>query len=289
MNAPRGLGRGLSSLLQAPALRPANSPAGTLPIAQIRPGRWQPRSHMDVQELVDLSSSIRENGVLQPILVRPVASGEGGSADSVTHEIIAGERRWRASQAAGLTEIPVIIRALTDREALAAALIENIQREELNSLDEARALERLIAEHSLTHEEVAKAVGRSRASVSNLIRLLELPDEVAALVESKHLSMGHARALLGLSDRSAQQRLGHIAADQGLSVRQLEAEVRRLCAPPLEPDRERVSSPRTPPRSSAYGPIKVHERAGRGRLTVEFPDAETRDALIAAIEAILRK
>ncbi len=211
-----------------------------LPVELLQRGRYQPRSDLRNDTLGELADSIKRQGVIQPILVRPIDAG-GSSASGTTggsggsgeqhYEIIAGERRWRAAQLAGLTEVPAIIRTVPDEAAVAMALIENIQREDLNPLEEARAFERLIAEFGLTHQQVADAVGRSRAAVSNLLRLVELAPEVAELVERRELDMGHARALLGLENRRKQIELALLVVKKGLSVRETEALVRRLSQP----------------------------------------------------------
>src|SRR5690625_1645172 len=189
-----------------------------LPLDVIEPGRYQPRSAMDPDRLEELAASIREQGLVQPVVVRPLAARG-------RYELIAGERRWRACRMAGLETIPALIREIADEATLALALIENIQREDLNPLEEAVALRRLIDEFELTHEQAATSVGRSRAAVSNLLRLLDLAPEVRALVEQELLDMGHARALLAL-DRDDQVRAAHEAVDKGLSVRQVEVLVR---------------------------------------------------------------
>ena len=193
----RGLGRGLEALLgpraaaEAPLLeaQPSDVPR-TLPVDALAPGKYQPRKTMDEAKLAELAESIKAQGVIQPIVVRevPGARGNGGK----TYEIIAGERRWRATRLAGLTDIPVVIREVDDRTVIAMALIENIQREDLNPLEEAQALQRLIDEFDLTHAQAAEAVGRSRAAVSNLLRLLELPAEIRVLVESRSIEMGRS-------------------------------------------------------------------------------------------------
>jgi len=220
----RGLGRGLEALIGAPegSLRDfADTPdeqLRKLPIEAINRGPFQPRVHFEPEALEELAASIRKQGVLQPIVVR--SSGD-------EYELIAGERRWRAAQLAGLTEIPAVIRDLDDSAAAAIALIENIQRENLNALELANGLQKLITGYGLTHQQVAEAVGRSRASVSNLLRLLELTDEVRNLLDNGELEMGHARALLALP--SAQQiQLARRVAKQGLSVRETESLVRKL-------------------------------------------------------------
>jgi ParB family chromosome partitioning protein len=200
-----------------------------LPVGQLVRGRYQPRVDMRQEALEELAISIRSQGVIQPIVVRPLAGATPDSAQQF--EIIAGERRWRAAQIAGLKTIPAVVRRVADDAAIAMALIENIQRENLNPLEEARALERLIAEFGVTHEQAAEAVGRSRAAVSNLLRLLELAPEVAEMVEKRRLDMGHARALLALTNRRQQLEVARRVAEQGLSVRQTEALVRQLTTP----------------------------------------------------------
>lgn len=203
-----GLGRGLSALLDDPAAR---SSAVVLPIASILPNPDQPRRHFDEEALAELAASIRQHGVLQPILVRPV--------DGAHHQIVAGERRWRACQIAGLHELPVIIRPLSDAAVAEIALIENIQRSDLNAIEEGRGYHRLIRDYGHTQAALAGIVGKSRSHVTNLLRLLELPASVQALVEDGQLSMGHARALAGAADAEAQA--AHVVR-RGLSVRALE-------------------------------------------------------------------
>jgi len=235
------LGRGLADLLGQPAARsapgadktPATPPAATagqelakLPLNLLQRGRYQPRIDMRPETLQELADSIKAQGVVQPIVVRPLEAP--GIGPSQRYEIIAGERRWRAAQMAGLAEIPAVIRRIPDEAAIAVALIENIQRENLNPLEEARALQRLITEFALTHQEAAKAVGRSRAGVSNLLRLLELSPEVAERVEKREIEMGHARALLALPDRRQQAEVATLIAKKGLSVRETEGLVSRL-------------------------------------------------------------
>ena len=237
------LGRGLADLLgqSRPIMVPQQvvnagepaAPAGEelarLPLDVLQRGRYQPRLDMRPESLAELANSIKSQGVVQPIVVRPVDSlGDGVSQ---RYEIIAGERRWRAAQMAGLSDIPAVIRHVPDEAAIAMALIENIQRENLNPLEEARALERLISEFGLTHQQAADAVGRSRAGVSNLLRLLELAPEVCELLEQRQLEMGHARALLALEQRRRQAEVAALVAKKGLSVRETEALVRRLQAP----------------------------------------------------------
>lgn len=220
MIRPKGLGRGLDALLAG-----SDSPASTqdtlqtLAIDRLRPGRYQPRTRMDNDSLDELAASIREQGVMQPILVRPVDGGR--------FEIVAGERRWRAAQRAGLTQVPALVRSVPDQAALALALIENIQREDLNPLEEANGLARLIEEFGLTHESAAKAVGRSRSAVTNLLRLRDLARPVQEYLLEGALDMGHARALLGLAGGAQTGAAARVVAQQ-LSVRETERLVARL-------------------------------------------------------------
>jgi ParB family chromosome partitioning protein len=195
-----------------------------MPLDRLMPGRYQPRELLSEENLAELADSIREQGVLQPLVVRAVAEG---------YEIVAGERRWRAARLAGLSTVPVIVRELSDQSALAVALIENVQREDLNPIDQARSLARLAAEFELTHEQVAKAIGRSRASVSNMLRLLDLEDEVKHLLAHGRIDMGHARALLPL-DAERQVAMARKAETRGLSVREVEKAVRQLLSVPAE-------------------------------------------------------
>ena len=219
MIRPKGLGRGLDALLGGADEVPAQESLQTLAIDRIRPGKYQPRTRMDEASLAELASSIREQGIMQPILVRPV---EGSR-----FEIIAGERRWRAAQRAGLTSVPALVKVVPDQSALALALIENIQREDLNPLEEAHGLQRLIDEFGLTHDAAAKAVGRSRSAVTNLLRLRELAKPVQEYLLSGQIDMGHARSLLSLADSTAAE------AQQ--------TQVRRLSEgfPELSPPRQR--------------------------------------------------
>ncbi|MCU7842213.1 MAG: ParB/RepB/Spo0J family partition protein [Candidatus Thiodiazotropha sp. (ex Monitilora ramsayi)] len=222
----RGLGRGLDALLGGAQSEPeTNTGSGgessltRLPVDLIQRGRYQPRREFDPDAMHELAESITAQGVIQPVVVRPVENGR--------YELIAGERRWRATQQAGLDEIPVVIKEVTEEGAMAMGLIENIQREDLNPLEEANALSRLLHEFGLTHQEVAKAVGKSRTTVTNLLRLLELNEDVKGLVESRRLEMGHARSLLGLKGE-LQSKAAEQVVRQGLSVRETERLVRRL-------------------------------------------------------------
>jgi ParB family transcriptional regulator, chromosome partitioning protein len=292
------LGRGLADLLGQAVARPsvAASPGeelARLPLDVLQRGRYQPRTDMRADSLAELADSIKAQGVVQPIVVRALEPAAGGAPGAQQrYEIIAGERRWRAAQMAGLSEIPAVIRRIPDSAAIAVALIENIQRENLNPLEEARALTRLISEFGLTHEEAAQAVGRSRAGVSNLLRLLELPPEVSELLEKRALEMGHARALLGLAARRQQTEVGLLVAKKGLSVRDTEALVRRLTAPTVHgPDGDGVPS-RDPnverleqelaEKLGARVAIQ-HSLRGRGKLVVSYNSLDELDGILAHI------
>ncbi len=285
----RGLGRGLEALLGPKAAEAAAPPEAqpgetlrTLPVAQLQPGKYQPRTAMDPSKLDELAESIKAQGVIQPIVVRELSPGK--------YEIVAGERRWRASQLAGLADIPVVVRELDDRTVIAMALIENIQREDLNPLEEAQSLQRLIDEFSLTHAEAAEAVGRSRAAVSNLLRLLDLPPAIRALLEARRLEMGHARALLTLSPELA-SKLASEAADQGWSVREVEHRAQQFSAGKV-PNGKKAKPGKLPPQadiasletelSETLG-TKVsiaHSRSGKGKLVIHYSDLDSLDGVL---------
>jgi ParB family transcriptional regulator, chromosome partitioning protein len=279
----RGLGRGLGALLGAQPTVSASRGAGTLPVSLMQAGPFQPRREVHAQPLEELAASIKANGVIQPIVVRPLPAGALGAAK---YEIVAGERRWQAAKLAGLTDIPVIVRELSDKQAVAVALIENIQREELTSAEEARALRRLIDEFSLTHTEVAESVGRSRAAVSNLIRLLDLPDSVVDLIDSKKISMGHARALLGLENDAERERLAQLVAERGLSVRETENLVRKALkgesgAPSKKPELSVISE--VLKTKSVH--VQLHQKAsGAARIVIDVAGQVERDAMIQVIK-----
>jgi ParB family chromosome partitioning protein len=239
------LGRGLSALIpDSPAPAPAASADRSLEIDTdlLRPNKFQPRTNMDEEGIEELSRSIRANGIIQPILVRKV---------DTRYEIVAGERRWRAAQRAGLLKVPVLVRDVPEDKLLAVALIENIQREDLNPIEEAVAYRRLLDDFQLTQEQIAEAVGKDRSSIANYIRLLRLPQEVRSNVASNGLSMGHARALLALGDESAQLRLSREIVARGLSVRETEALVKKAG---------------TPADVKAEKPVDVHTRAAEDKL-----------------------
>jgi ParB family chromosome partitioning protein len=225
------LGRGLEALLSKPVADTASVTGDDrdnlkhIPLEHLQKGQYQPRVDMRQDTLEDLASSIKSQGVVQPIVARPLSRTNG---DTQRYEIVAGERRWRAAQMAGLSDIPTVIRIVADDAAIAMSLIENIQRENLNPLEEARALDRLIKEFKLTHQEASDAVGRSRVSVSNLLRLLDLSDRVKAMLESRQIEMGHARALLAISETAKQLDAARRVVKKQLSVRDTERLVRRL-------------------------------------------------------------
>jgi ParB family chromosome partitioning protein len=289
----RGLGE-LSPLLAQRARVPASEPAqlvgdrlANLPLDLLQRGKYQPRVDMRPESLSELADSIKSQGLVQPILVRPLPQRNSG--ESQRYEIIAGERRWRAAQMAGIEEIPAVIRDVPDETAVAMALIENIQREDLNPLEEARALSRLIDEFGLTHQAAAEAVGRSRAAVSNLLRLMELADEVKQLLEQRSIEMGHARALLGLTTRRQQIEVASLVAKKGLSVRDTEALVRSLLAPAaktaelkaVDPDIHRLELEL----ADKLG-AKVqfqHTASGKGKLTVVYHSLDELEGILAHI------
>ena len=223
MNKPKGLGRGLDALLGGGEDSARKDAQASLPVGAIRPGKYQPRTRMDEKSLQELAASIKAQGLMQPLLVRPVGNLQGREQ----YELIAGERRWRAAQMAGLGEVPVLVREVPDNVALAMALVENIQRENLNPIEEAGGLQRLIEEFRMTHEQAADAVGRSRSATTNLLRLLKLAKPVQAMLMQGTLEMGHARALLALDGARQVEAANRIAA-RGLSVRESEALATRL-------------------------------------------------------------
>ena len=283
----RGLGRGLEALLgpksEAPALDAApGDTLHSLPVDALTAGKYQPRTHMDEASLAELAESIKARGVIQPIVVRPVGPEQ--------YEILAGERRWRAARLAGLQRIPAVVREVPDEAALGIGLIENIQREDLNPLEEANALQRLIDEFDLTHAQAAEAVGRSRAAVSNLLRLLELPPAIRALVESRRLEMGHARALLTLAPDLA-AKLAADAAEYGWSVREVEhraqqfalgkvPEGKRSKPAKAKPQADIVSLERELAESLNTKVNVLHGRGGKGRLVIHYADLESLEGVL---------
>ncbi|MEJ7747277.1 MAG: ParB/RepB/Spo0J family partition protein [Luteimonas sp.] len=294
----RGLGRGLEALLgpkaaaEAPALEahPGDS-LRRLPVGQLQPGKYQPRTTMDPDKLGELAESIRAQGVIQPIVVREIGKNR--------YEIVAGERRWRASQQVGLDDIPVVVREVDDRTVIAMALIENIQREDLHPLEEAQALHRLIEEFTLTHAQAADAVGRSRASVSNLLRLLELPPAIRALLEAGRLEMGHARALLTLAPELA-SRLASDAAEHGWSVREVEhraqqfssgkvpATIKKKNGSKNEPHADIATLERELGETLGTRVVVQHGRGNKGRLVIHYTDLDTLDGVLERLRGTVR-
>jgi ParB family chromosome partitioning protein len=271
----KGLGRGLEALLGGEGAAPGDALAA-LPVARIRPGRYQPRTRMDQEALAELASSIKSQGLMQPVLVRPV--------DRDRYELIAGERRWRAAQMAGLQEIPALVREVADESALAMSLIENIQRENLNPMEEAAGLQRLVDEFRMTHEQAADAVGRSRSATTNLLRLLRLAKPVQGMVMEGVLEMGHARALLSL-DGARQIEAANRVAARGLSVREAEALVGNMQRGP-GPRRERKADrdlARLEEEASERLGTTVEIRAGRkgrGKLVLHYSNLDHLDQLL---------
>lgn len=277
MNPPKmkGLGRGLDALLAGNSA-PESHRQETLPITALQPGKYQPRTRMDPGSLEELAASIKAQGLIQPISVRPVAGGR--------YEIIAGERRWRAAQIAGLTEVPVLIREIPDEAALAMSLIENIQRENLNPLEEAAGLQRLIDEFGMTHQQAAEAVGRSRSATTNLLRLLQLAKPAQDLLMAGDIEMGHARAILA-APKSEQGRLAAEAADKGWSVRETERKVARLLRPPehkAAPEKNRDLERLEEELSDAIGAtVKLSaNRKGAGEISIRFSSLDQLEGIM---------
>lgn len=282
----RGLGKSLDALLaytSTDTLPTHDNEAklSHLPIQYLLRGKYQPRREMDKEALNDLANSIRKQGVLQPLIVRPLGD---------QYEIIAGERRFQAAQLAGLTEVPVIIRDITDETAIAVALIENIQREDLNPIEEAIALDRLIEEFGMTHLQVAEAVGKSRTSVTNLLRLLQLPDEVKKMVANQQLEMGHARTLITLPE-GVQLETAQLIVARNLSVRETENLVRRVQSP-ISKDKQKYLDPdivHLQENLSKQLKLKVaiHCNAkGKGKLVIHYKNLRELDAFVAQIKEL---
>jgi len=272
----KGLGRGLEALLAGNEGEAEPQRQDNLPIGDLQPGKYQPRTRMDPGSLEDLAASIKAQGLIQPISVRPVGNGR--------YEIIAGERRWRASQIAGLVEVPVLIREIPDDAALAMSLIENIQREDLNPLEEAAGLQRLIDEFGMTHQQAADAVGRSRSAASNLLRLLQLAKPAQDLLMAGDIEMGHARALLAVP-KNDQGRLAAEIADKGYSVRETERRVTRELHPPTHKASEEKSRDMVmleEELSDSLGAtVKVSaNRKGVGALNIRFSSLDQLDGIL---------
>lgn len=282
----RGLGKSLDALLVGSSSNTTETTETSkeklahLPIDSIQRGKYQPRHHMDSESLEELASSIRAQGVIQPIVVRQVTNGK--------YEIIAGERRWRASQLAGLTEIPALIKEVPDEAAVAIALIENIQRESLNPMEEAMALQRLLEEFSMTHQQVAEAVGKSRVSVTNLLRLLTLVEEVKTMVEHGDLEMGHARALLTLPEMQ-QLEAARAIVMKGLSVRETEDLVRRMQVASIpttprsvDPDIKRLQEDLS---LHLKLPVNIHcNSRGKGKVVVHYNNLTELDQVLELLQ-----
>ncbi len=282
MNPPKqkGLGRGLDALLAANNT-PETQRQDMLAVGALQPGKYQPRTRMDPGSLEELAASIKAQGLIQPISVRPVSGAR--------YEIIAGERRWRAAQIAGLAEVPVLIRDIPDDAALAMSLIENIQREDLNPLEEAAGIQRLIDEFQMTHQQAADAVGRSRSAASNLLRLLQLAKPAQDMLMAGDIEMGHARSLLPLS-KSEQGRIAALVVDKGYSVRETERLVARELNPPVKrgadkkPDRDLLRlEEELSDRLGATVKISANRKGG-GSLTIRFGSLDQLDGLLARLE-----
>jgi ParB family transcriptional regulator, chromosome partitioning protein len=280
----KGLGRGLDALLGGNAGKPRGEQPeelSQLAVGSLRPGKYQPRTRMDEASLAELADSIRSRGVIQPIVVRPVGTNQ--------YEILAGERRWRAARIAGLERVPALVREVADDAALGIGLIENIQREDLNPLEEANGLKRLIEEFRLTHEEVAQAIGRSRAGVTNLLRLLELAPAVQEMLQDGRIDMGHARALLSLSKSRQVEVAGQVAA-RGLSVRETERLVQHATGAPsarapagrLDADGRRLQEEL----SESLG-ANVHlkpRQGGKGSVVIDYSSLDELQGLVSRLK-----
>ena len=301
MSAKRtGLGRGLDALLgdavvtaNPTGIETSKAPDNELRLISVdlmRRGTYQPRQDMHQDSLEDLADSIRAQGVIQPIVVRPLPTLDPSGAKR--YEIVAGERRWRAAQIAGLDKVPVVVRDMPDSTAIAVAIIENIQREDLNPLEEAHALRRLIDEFDLTHQDVADAIGRSRTAVSNILRLQDLGEQAKALLRNGELEMGHARALLGISDGRMQAEVAALVAKKGLSVRETERLIKRVTggagktgakkSSDLDPDIRRLQDDLAE-RLGARVSIQ-HGSKGRGKLVVTYNSLDELDGILAHIQ-----
>jgi ParB family transcriptional regulator, chromosome partitioning protein len=273
----RGLGRGLDALLGSASGSVTGPEPGEelveLPVDQLQPGAHQPRRNFDPEQLESLADSIRAQGVVQPIVVRPVNGGR--------YEIVAGERRWRAAQKVGLKNIPAVVRNMEDRAAMAVALVENIQRADLNPLEEATALKRLIDEVGLTHEQCSEAVGRSRVQVTNLLRLFELNEDVQNLLRSGKLSLGHAKVLLGVTG-ARQSSLANLVIARQYSVRQTEELVRSVLAGRTSKARKPSRTPLESDLTQRLGlPVRLQQaNDGAGRLTIRFKQKSELDKLL---------
>jgi ParB family chromosome partitioning protein len=285
----KSLGRGLEALLSSGGGRSGERQAETelrhLPVDLLARGQYQPRVDMHEDTLGELAESIRAQGVVQPIVVRPVGKANG----EMRYEIIAGERRWRAAQLAGLDTVPALVRDIPDEAAVAVALIENIQRENLNPIEEARSLARLVEQFGLTHAEAAEAVGRSRAAVSNLLRLLELPPAVIELIESRRLDMGHARALAGVTDSGLALALAQKAARLRWSVRETERAVRssgsaRARKPAVASSDPNVRALETDLGERLGAAVAIESRGKGGRIVIRYGSLDELEGILEHIK-----
>ncbi len=296
----RGLGRGLDALLSGSAKKTRRTESDSnssesdikkrsdgnlynVPVEFIQPGVYQPRIDMHPEALEELANSIKAQGVVQPIIIRPVGDAAGSDQK---YEIIAGERRWRAAQMAGLADVPAVIRDVPDQAAMAMALIENIQREELNPIEEAGALRRLIDEFNMTHQIAADAVGRSRASVSNLLRLLDLETGTRSLLENGDLEMGHARALLALKGEEQSHTARQIAS-QGLSVRETERLIKRILNPKIKTEKKNdpniINLQQSLSDKLGAKVLFQHGSKGRGKMVIHYNNVDELEGIIAHI------
>lgn len=279
----RGLGRGLNALLSDTPTPEVLNQASKVLISKIKPNQYQPRSHFDEEELHSLTESIRHEGVLMPILVRPSVDG---------YELIAGERRWRASQAAGLLEIPAVVREVDDQQALELAIIENEQRDDLTAIESARAYNRLMQEFAYTQQQVAERIGVSRVQVSNMIRLLQLPQSIQVMIENREINMGHARPLVGLEQRTAEQ-LARECVAKGWSARQMEKEAKRAAmqktkptaAKPIDADVAALQDELT---RTLGLPVHLNcRKSGAGELKISYTRPEELDDVLKRLRARL--
>ncbi len=288
----KSLGRGLDALLGGTTQTDTNNTTKSLnelPIEEVGPGPFQPRKKIDEQQLSELSASIEAQGVLQPIVVRERAVQD--SQTGIRYEIIAGERRWRAAQLANLETIPAVVKTVSDIDAVAIALIENIQRENLNPLEEANAFHRLIIEYEMTHQEVANSVGRARASISNMLRLLDLPSSVQELLNSGSINMGHARALLSIQDASMQLEVANLVAEKKLSVRETEKLVKSIIAGKTKEKKQTqkkdqdIVNLETKLTSQLGAKVTIkHKPTGAGTLTINYTSTDELEGILNKIK-----
>ena len=288
----KSLGRGLDALLGGSTQTHTSNTTKSLnelPIEEVGPGPFQPRKKINEQQLSELSASIEAQGVLQPIVVRERAVQD--SQTGIRYEIIAGERRWRAAQLANLETIPAVVKTVSDIDAVAIALIENIQRENLNPLEEANAFQRLIIEYEMTHQEVANSVGRARASISNMLRLLELPNSVQELLNNSSINMGHARALLSIQDPAMQLEVANLVAEKKLSVRETEKLVKSIIEgktkdkkQPQKKDQDIINLEDTLTNQLGAKVTIKHNQAGAGTLTISYTSTDELEGILNKIK-----